>query len=397
MGGPPPASRRTRGARDSKSSTVRAAAAAPSRRQLSKWEREQHQQRLLYLGGAALVLVLVLIFGFGLLYDNVLRANETVAQVGSQNITAGQLLDEVRPEARAIDAQAKQIGGGASAANLNQYVDQQKRQLPDQAMNDLLDATIVQQEADRRGITVSQSEIDDRMQQVAASYQAASNPTPTAEASASASPSPSPSPSAGTPTPLPTLPPDQYQAALQKLLDQTGLTEQDQRKQIARSLLQEKVLAAVGQDQVPATQDQVHARQIVVASEDQARDVLNQLQSGADFATLAQQLSTDAATKDSGGDLGWFSRGSKPKEIEDAAFSLQPGQYSDVISSGGSFVVLQVLEHDPNRAVPADQLATQRQQAGNTWLSQQRSGPDVKLTLSASQRDWILSKIGVRP
>jgi parvulin-like peptidyl-prolyl isomerase len=193
------------------------------------------------------------------------------------------------------------------------------------------------------------------------------------------------------------LAPDQYQATLQKLLDQTGLSEQDERKQVARSLLQEKVLTAVGQDQVAANQDQVHARQIVVASEDQARDVLNQLQSGADFASLAQQLSTDAATKGSGGDLGWFSRGSKPKEIEDAAFSLQPGQFSDVISSGGSFVVLQVLERDPNRAVPADQLATQRQQAGNTWLSQQRSGPDVKLTFSASQRDWILTKIGVRP
>jgi parvulin-like peptidyl-prolyl isomerase len=395
MGGPPPASRRTRGGRESKSSTVRAAAAAPSRRQLSRWEREQHQQRLLYVGAAALVLVVVLIFGFGLLYDNVLRANESVAQVGSQNITAGQLLDEVRPAARAIDAQAKQIGGGANAANLNQYVDSQKRQLPDQAMNNLLDKTIVQQEADRRGISVSQNEVDARVQQVAASYQAATNASPTAEASAS--PSPSPSPSSGTPTPLPTLPPDQYQAALQKLLDQTGLTEQDERKQVSQSLLQEKVLAAVGQDQVPANQDQVHARQIVVASEDQARDVLNQLQSGADFASLAQQLSTDAATKANGGDLGWFSRGSKAKEIEDAAFSLQPGQLSDVISSGGSFVVLQVVEHDPNRAVPADQLATQRQQAGNTWLSQQRSGPDVKLTLSSSQRDWVLGKIGVRP
>src|SRR5919202_732472 len=175
-GSPPPASRRSRGARDSKSATVRAAAAAPSRRQLSKWEREQRQQHRLYLAGGALVLVVALIFGFGLLYDNVLRANESVAQVGSQTITAGQLLDEVRPAALAIDAQAKQIGGGANASSLSQYVDQQKRQLPDKAMNDLLDATLIQHEADRRGISVSQSELDDRMQQVAASYQAATNP-----------------------------------------------------------------------------------------------------------------------------------------------------------------------------------------------------------------------------
>src|SRR5919202_3340787 len=129
-GSPPPASRRSRGARDSKSATVRAAAAAPSRRQLSRWEREQRQQRLLYVAGGVLVLVVALIFGFGLLYDNVLRANESVAQVGSENITAGQLLDEVRPAARAIEAQARQIGGGASASSLNQYVENQKRQLP---------------------------------------------------------------------------------------------------------------------------------------------------------------------------------------------------------------------------------------------------------------------------
>jgi parvulin-like peptidyl-prolyl isomerase len=384
-GSPPPAPRRTRG--ESKSATVRAAAAAPSRRQLSKWEREQRQQRLLYLAAGGLVLVVLLIFGFGLLYDNVLRANETVAQVGSQTITAGQLLDEVRPEARAIDAQAKQIGGGANASSLSQYVDSQKRQLPDQALNDLLDATIIQQEADRRGISVSPAEIDDRMQQVAASYQAANNPTPAA--TAEASPTASPSPASGTPTPLPTLVPADYQAALQKLLDQTGLTEQDERKEVARSLLREKVLAAVGQDQVPANQDQVHALQITFPSEDQARAALNQAQSGTDFGTLVQQ--------DNGTDLGWFARGSKPKEIEDAAFSLQPGQVSDVIPSGGSFVILQVLERDPNRAVPPDQLATQRAQAGTTWLSQQRAGPDVKLTFSTSQRDWVLSKIGVRP
>jgi parvulin-like peptidyl-prolyl isomerase len=391
-GGPPRAPRRTRGARDSRSATVRAAAAAPSRRQLSKWEREQRQQHLVYLAGGVLVLVVALIFGGALLYDNLLRANESVAQVGSENITAGQLLDEVRPTARAIDTQAKQISG-ANPASLTQYVEGQKRQLPDQAMNDLLEATILQQEANARGISVSQSDVDARLQQVVATYQAASNPTPEATAEAS----PTTTVTSGTPTPLPTLQPADYDAARKKLLDQTGLTEQDERKQVSRAIVRERVQQAIGAEQVLATQEQVHAQHIVMPSEDQARDVLNQLQAGADFATLARQVSTDSATKDSGGDLGWFARGAKAKAVEDAAFALQPGQLSDVIANGGSFEILQVLERDPNRPLAQDQLTSQRTQAFNTWLSQKRGGADVKETFSTSQRDWVLSKIGVRP
>jgi parvulin-like peptidyl-prolyl isomerase len=396
-GTPPGAPRRPRGGGESKSATVRAAAAAPSRRQVSKWEREQRQQRMLYLGGGALVLLVLLIFGGGVFYDNVVRANEAVAQVGSQNITTGQLLDEVKPNTRVLETQAKRSNPGASSTGLSQYIDTQKRSLPDQALNELLDATIIQQEANRRGLSVTPAEVNDRMQQLLAGYQASSNPTPVS-AAGDASPTAAPTPAAGTtPTPLPTLQPADYSAALAKLTDETGLTEADERQAVTRDLLRQKVEDAVGQEQVPSNQEQVHARHIVLPSEDQARDVLSQLQAGADFASLAQQDSTDTATKDSGGDMGWFARGSKPQAIEDAAFGLQPGQTSDVVPNGSSFEIIQVVERQADRPVPADQLTLQRSQAFNTWLSSQRSGPDVKLTFSPAQRDWILSKIGVRP
>ena len=59
----------------------------------------------------------------------------------------------------------------------------------------------------------------------------------------------------------------------------------------------------------------------------------------ADFAQLAQQSSTDAATKDKGGDLGWFAKGGlSDKALEDAAFALQPGQLSDVIQGARASV-----------------------------------------------------------
>src|SRR5579859_2835739 len=138
----PPTPRRIRPAHESKSAAVRAAAAAPSRRQQSKWQREQHQQRTLYLAIGVLALLVLGIFGGGIFYDNVVRANEVVAQVGPDTITASQLLDEVRPSVRALDAQAKTLGAGASSTQVAQYVDQQKRSLPDQTLNSMIDTHV---------------------------------------------------------------------------------------------------------------------------------------------------------------------------------------------------------------------------------------------------------------
>jgi parvulin-like peptidyl-prolyl isomerase len=412
---PPSSTRRVRSAHDSKSATVRAAAAAPSRRQQSHWQREQHQRHLLYIGIGVLVAVVAAIFAAGLLYDNVYRANQVVAQVGPDSITATQLLDEVRPQVRALDAQAKQFGG-TSSSQIASYVDGQKRSLPDSVLNDLIDTHIVQQEAARRGISVTPAEVDDKERQTVATFQASTNPAPTDIPTQAPEASPTPAltsatpeltvlPAAAaltptaltTPTAVPTLQADAYAAALQQFQDKNNLTEADLRTQLERSLLQDKVQAAVGQDQIADTQAQVHARQIVVATSDQANDLLTQLKNGADFAQLAQQSSTDAATKAKGGDMGWFPHGVQTKAIEDAAFSLQPGQLSDVISDGGRFHIVQVIETDPNRPLPPDQLTSQRQKAFNDWLTSKRSGQDVKLSLDQSEKDWILARIGLRP
>jgi len=352
--------------------------------------------KLLYGAIAALVVVVAVIFAAAIFYDNVVRANQTVAQVGPDSITASQLLDEVRPQARRIDAQAKQVGGSSSASD---YVNQQKRGLPNQVLDDMIDTHLVAQEAARRGVSVSPADVDDKVRETVAGFNASMNPTPTEvptpaadNASASATPG-----LGSTPTAVPTLEDAAYSPALQQLLDQNNLTEPELRTILERSLLQEKVQTALGEQQVPATQPQVHARQIVVPTSDQATDLLTQLQNGADFASLAQQNSTDTATRASGGDMGWFGKGVQTKPIEDAVFSLQPGQLSSVIQDPAGYHVLQVLETDPNRAVPAAQLKSQRQKAFNDWLSSQRSGQDVKLSLDQAQTNWILSRIGVRP
>jgi parvulin-like peptidyl-prolyl isomerase len=411
---PPSNTRRVRAAHESKSATVRAAAAAPSRRQRSRWQREQQQQRMLYIGIGGLVALIALIFAGSVTYDNLVRANSVVAKVGSSSITAGQLLDEVRPQALGLDAQAK-LAGGVDSQQIADYVDQQKRSLPQSVLNGMVDVQLTQQEADRRGISVSAAEIDDKQRATVADFQSSQNPTPapTPDTGAASAPDASATPDTGgsaaqttpaatpsvatTPTAVPTLTEADYGPALQQLLAQNGMNEQQLRQRLEESLLRDKVSTAVGQEQVAMTQQQIHARQIVVASPDLANDLLTQVQNGADFGQLAQQYSTDAATKNNGGDMGWFGKGVQSKTLEDAAFALQPGQTSDVIQDTTGFHIIQVLETDPNRPVPPDQLATQRQNAFNTWLTNQRSGSAVALSLDPSTINWILAKIGVRP
>ena len=76
-----------------------------------------------------------------------------------------------------------------------------------------------------------------------------------------------------------------------------------------------------------APEPEVRARHILVKSEAEAKELIKQLKAGADFFELAKKNSTGPSA-DSGGDLGYFSRGQMVKPFEDAAFALKPGEIS---------------------------------------------------------------------
>lgn len=100
--------------------------------------------------------------------------------------------------------------------------------------------------------------------------------------------------------------------------------------------------------------DEVHAAQIVVKTAEEAKDVLDRLKRGADFAALARErsLSPDARRD---GDLGWFKKGVMPQAFDDACFALtRPGQLSPVTPSQYGFHVFKLLERRAARTVPFD-------------------------------------------
>ncbi len=76
------------------------------------------------------------------------------------------------------------------------------------------------------------------------------------------------------------------------------------------------------------TEDEVHARHILVATEQEAKDLLAELKKGTPFDKLAKEKSTDKASGAEGGDLGWFKRTDMVKEFSDAAFALKKGETS---------------------------------------------------------------------
>lgn len=147
-------------------------------------------------------------------------------------------------------------------------------------------------------------------------------------------------------------------------------TEQDARRQIARELVATAMRDRVA-EQLPRTAEYVHAYHIVTRSEVEANTVLARLNSGARFTALAQSLSIDDSTRPDGGDLGWFTRDTGAvlwQEVEEAAFRLRPGQVSEVVASPVGFHIVRVVERQTRALTPHD-TAVLQQSALVRWLA----------------------------
>jgi peptidyl-prolyl cis-trans isomerase D len=130
--------------------------------------------------------------------------------------------------------------------------------------------------------------------------------------------------------------------------------------------------------QMYSTPEQVRASHILFKTEGKddatvkktAEAVLARAKAGQDFAALAKKYSDDDQTKDRGGDLDYFSRNAMAKEFEDAAFSLQPGQISDLVKTSFGYHIIKVTDRkaastrslDDVRALLTEQIKDEKAQ-----------------------------------
>ena len=165
-------------------------------------------------------------------------------------------------------------------------------------------------------------------------------------------------------------------AAREAQMDQTDLFKQRLKyledRSLRRAYFAEKIAAGVTPEALQAAydkfvasfqgQEEVHARHILVATEDEAKAVRAELEGGRDFAELAKEKSTDPSAQQNGGDLGFFGKGMMVKPFEDAAFSLEAGKISEPIKSDFGWHIIKLEEKRMSQPPTLQQIAPQLQQ-----------------------------------
>ena len=402
-----------------------------NKKHMARLEREQVQRRYIMFGAIAVLILVVGVILYGVLDQTVLKMNRPVAKVGDQVITAREFQARVRYERwRSIQqyTQAAQIAQFfASDPNMGQYYQQQVQQMASQindttsfaqsVLDEMINDKVIEREAANRGITITDADVDKALEE-GFNYFPNGTPTsqplpPTAIPTSTLSPlqltlypptatpteAPTATPEATTPTVAPTAEPTSatpeatgtpaptatpyteagYKQAVSDFLSAVktyNFTESDLRSYVRAQVLRNKLYDEVTKDMKPE-EEQVWARHILVADEAAAQVIVKQLKDGADFAELAKKLSTDTGSKESGGDLGWFSKGKMVKEFEDAAFALEVGQISDPVKSKFGYHIIQVLGHE-NRPLDEQAFSDLKQTTFTDFVAKLKETDDVK-------------------
>lgn len=428
---------------------------------------DRNRKIILFTGitiGVALLFVLA-----GIIYQFAVIPNSALATVGEDKIQTQDFWKRVRFQQNQLQNQLiqytdleRQFGNqGFFTSQISQLEGtlSSPYSLGVQVLDQMVNESIIRKEADARGLTVTDAEIDDALREQVAAGEGAitvAQATQTAEANAAATataaewtPTPAPTVSASTevtpteaaPTaePLPTRPiitDEGYQEGRTKLetnlKDVAGLTLAEYRELIRVQLLTRKLQEIIGEENVPAVEEQVHARHILLrvitpqptptplaegeptpeptltptplpegaptpiptpAPRDDAatlalaQELRQRLVDGEDFAALAEEYSDDTGSAVNGGDLGWFGRGAMVPAFEEAAFALAPNEISEPVATDYGYHIIQVLEKDDQRPKEEGALQQQRAQAFDDWLREQVAAASI------TRPDDILSKM----
>lgn len=131
------------------------------------------------------------------------------------------------------------------------------------------------------------------------------------------------------------------------------------------------------------TQEEIKARHILVATEEEAQSVIDALGAGGDFEALAKEHSTGPSGAE-GGDLGYFTAGTMVAEFNDAAFALQAGEISAPVKTKFGWHVIKVedrrVQEVPGFDLVKDQvIEALAQQEGRTMMDEMRAAAAIEI------------------
>jgi len=363
----------------------------PTRKHLARARRERLVARLvLILVGVVLAAVVGLIV-YGLAEQEYLLPRRAAATVNGEVITRQELIarmalaqaDLLEQRQSLEEMLAFFVESPEAQRSIQQQVAQLTAQLEDvnaiaaQVLEELIRARLIRQEAQRRGIVVSEADIDRAVAEafgffpegtpaprptsttdpvLAAQSTPTSIPTerPTGTPTATATSGPSPTP-ADTATPRPTATPltrEGFEAAYRQYLEdlraRLGVSETHFRDRFAERLYRERLRDSF-RAEVPRDEEQVWAKHILVPDQAVAYAILSRLRQGEDWDALAAAYSTDTANKDRGGDLGWFGRGAMIDAFEAAAFATDVGEIAGPVQTSFGWHLILIVDRGERR------------------------------------------------
>ena len=396
-----------------------------TKKHIARLERERQQVRLIRAIAIGGVLIVVILLAYGYLDLNVFRLQKPVAEVNGEVITTRAWQERVRfQRVNLLNLYNTYVfyqqNFGMDTTQQQQEVSfylQTPEALGQQIIDQMIDEALIRQEAEKRGITVSEEEIQKEIQneygffpngtpsptttptefltptlspEQLTIYPATSTPTeaPTSTAAPTNTPdwsvTKTPTATAAPPTPtfVPELPTatatpfteegfnEQYSTTLDEFKTY-NVSESTLRSVYENKLLRAKLLEELAKD-TPRTEEQVWARHILVEDESALDTVRSLLATGTDFAEVAKKYSKDTGSGAMGGDLGWAPRSKYVTEFADAAFSQEIGEIGEPVKSEFGYHIIQVIDRQ-ERPLDASGYDQKRQAALTDWLTKTRA------------------------
>ena len=415
--------------------------APTSKKHEARLQREKRQKKIMITVLIAIVAVVVILVGYGVLQGTVLKNHKTVAKVGDTTINVSQFVKRVQYERLSyVETFTSYAASGYAMFFESQMLEMQNAldnyiQFGSDVLEKMINEAVVAKKAAEMGISISDEDIDKELERGFGFFPAGTptpeptyaflptstmsaqqlaiitiTPTPSPEPTATTGPTATPDPALitptvedGPPTGVPTatqIPPTPtaytregfeglYDQMLTSISDQFPYTEADFREYVKNLLLNQKVYEEVTKD-IAREQEMVWARHILVATKEEANAVIDRLEKGEDFGTIAAELSVDTSTGANGGDLGWFSKGQMVEPFETAAYALEIGEISQPVQSDFGFHVIQLLGKEV-RALSDQQWDAMKQQAFSKFIE------DAKAEIKIEKKDVWASVVPSTP